>query len=464
VTVLKNGTLIFAPTQTIPMRKSLILLSALFLFLSGAVYAQSTERTELEKKRKQTLQEIDILNRQYNEIRQNKKASLGQLAVIQRKIALRNRMIGDINKQVNVINQNINNSYKEMRRLQKDLDTLKMNYAHNVVYAYKNRSNYDFLNFLFSASDFNDAVRRIAYMRAYRNYRSQQLDAIVKTEKLYKEKIVELSNNKKEKTAVLGEQNKEMGELVKDKNEQASVVNDIKKKEKEINKTLAAKKKQAQQLQSSITAVINREIAAAKKEATAKAKAEEARIKEEAKNNATVTATPTTTATVTNKTTTTTTVKKEETKKPASYLEYNKEDIALGANFESNRGKLPFPVDNGYIIGNYGSNVVPGTNIKYTQDFITISSPIGTTVKACFDGEVMSVYDVGGMTAVTIKHGKYFTTYSNLSSVNVSKGQQVKTGQSIGRVGENLDGDGEINFILAKELQFINPTGWLRSR
>jgi hypothetical protein len=67
VTVLKNGTLIFAPTQTIPMRKSLILLSALFLFLSGAVYAQSTERTELEKKRKQTLQEIDILNRQYNE-------------------------------------------------------------------------------------------------------------------------------------------------------------------------------------------------------------------------------------------------------------------------------------------------------------------------------------------------------------------------------------------------------------
>lgn len=438
-----------------------LLAFVLFLAVQLSVTAQQpNERAELERKKRETQKEIDILTNQYNEIKKNKKASLGQLAVIQRKLELRNKIIGDINKQVNVINQNINNSYKEMRRLQKDLDTLKMNYAQNVVYAYKNRSNYDFLNFLFSASDFNDAIRRISYMRAYRNYRSQQLDAIVKTEKLYKEKIVELTNNKKEKTAVLGEQTKEMGELVKDKNEQAAVVDEIKKKEKEINKTLAAKKKQSQQLQASITAVINREIANARKEAAAKAKAEEAKIKEEAKNNTTVNA-PNTNTAVTNKPAV---VKKEETKKPASYLEYNKEDIALGASFESNKGRLPFPVDNGYISGNFGTNTVPGTSVKYQQDFITITSPVGTSVKACFDGEVMSVYDVGGMTAVTIKHGKYFTTYSNLASATVSKGQQVKTGQLIGRVGENLDGDGELNFILARELQFINPTGWLRIR
>lgn len=436
-----------------------ILAFVLLIILQLSVTAQQpNERAELERKKRETQKEIDILTNQYNEIKKNKKTSLGQLAVIQRKLELRNKIIGDINKQVNTINQNINTSYKEMRRLQKDLDTLKMNYSQNVVYAYKNRSNYDFLNFLFSASNFNDAVRRISYMRAYRNYRSQQLDAIVKTEKLYKEKIVELTNNKKEKTAVLGEQTKEMGELVKDKNEQAAVVDEIKKKEKEINKTLAVKKKQAQQLQASITAVINREIANARKEATAKAKAEEAKIKEEAKNNTAVTNTNTT---VTNKPTT---VKKEEPKKPASYLEYNKEDIALGASFESNKGRLPFPVDNGYISGNFGTNTVPGTTVKYQQDFITITSPVGTSVKACFDGEVLSVYDVGGMTAITIKHGKYLTTYGNLASSSVSKGQQVKTGQIVGRVGANLDGDGELNFVLAKELQFINPTGWLRSR
>jgi murein hydrolase activator len=252
------------------MQRILVIITLLLLQLSVAAQ-QPNERAELEKKRRETLREIDILNNQYNEIKKNKKASLGQLAVIQRKLELRNKVINDINKQVNVINVNINNSYKEMRRLQKDLDTLKMNYAQNVVYAYKNRSNYDFLNFLFSASNFNDAIRRIAYMRAYRNYRSQQLEAITKTEVLYKEKIVELTNNKKEKTAVLGEQSKEIGELVKDKNEQAAVVSEIKKKENEVNKTLAAKRKQAQQLTASLKTVINREIATAKKEAADKA-------------------------------------------------------------------------------------------------------------------------------------------------------------------------------------------------
>jgi septal ring factor EnvC (AmiA/AmiB activator) len=453
-------------TKPTSMQKILILF-LLFILQVSVNAQQPNERAELERKKRETQREIDVLTNQYNLIKKNKKTSLGQLAVIQRKLELRNKIINDINKQVNVINVNINNSYKEMRRLQKDLDTLKLQYSHNVVYAYKNRSSYDFLNFLFSAGNFNDAIRRVAYMRAYRNYRSQQLDAIAKTENLYKAKITELTNNRKEKTAVLGEQTKEMGELVKDKNEQAAVVDEIKKKEKEINKTLAAKKKQSQQLQASITAVINREIAAAKKEADARAKAERDRIAKEKADakNATVnnTSTTTTPATTTVSTPAKNTVAKTE-KKPASFLEYNKEDIALGSNFESNKGRLPFPVDNGYISGNYGTNTVPGTSVKYTQDFITITSPVGTSVKACFDGEVMSVYDVGGMTAVTIKHGKYFTTYSNLLSASVSKGQQIKTGQIIGKVGENLDGDGELNFILARELQFINPTSWLRSR
>ncbi|QNA45159.1 murein hydrolase activator EnvC family protein [Lacibacter sediminis] len=429
--------------------------------LQVVLFAQ--DKNELERKRKQTLQEIDMLNRQYNDIKKNQKQSIGQLTLIQNKIRLRNEVINTINKQVRAINGDINTSYIEMRRLKKDLDTLKMTYAHNVVYAYKNRSSYDFLNFLFSATNFNDAIRRIAYMKAYRSYRAEQLEVINKTELMYRDKITQLTNARKEKSAVLTDQSKEMGELVKDKEEQASVVNNLKKREKEINKDIATKKKQAQQLQASITAVINREIAAAKKEAKEredklrKDKETADRIaKENAKTNPTTTTTaPAVTAPV---------VKKEEPKKTESYLEYNKEDLALGNSFESNKGKLPFPVDNGYVSINFGSYVIPGTNIKGNQDFITIASPSGTSVKACFDGEVRSVFDVGGNTAVIIQHGKYFTTYSNLSSTNVSKGQTVKTGQVIGRVGTNIDGDGELNFVLARENQMINPSPWLRGR
>jgi septal ring factor EnvC (AmiA/AmiB activator) len=353
-----------------------------------------------------------------------------------------------------------------MRRLKKDLDTLKLTYAHNVVYAYKNRSSYDVLNFIFSAANFNDAVRRIAYMKAYRSYRAEQLAVIHKTEALYKDKIVQLTNNRKEKSSVLKDQSKEMGELVKDKEEQAVVVNTLKKKEKEINSTIAAKKKQAQQMQASIQAIINREIAAAKKEADAKAKADRDRVatakkeadriaKENAKNNPGATPTPVVAAPV---------EKPAAPEKKVSYLEYNKEDLALGNSFEVNKGKLPFPVDNGFVSIKYGSYTIPGTNIKGSQDFITITSPLGTSVKSCFDGEVVSVFDVGGNTAVMVRHGKYFTTYSNLSSTTVSKGQTIKTGQVIGRVGNNLDGDGELNFILARENQMINPEPWLRGR
>jgi septal ring factor EnvC (AmiA/AmiB activator) len=443
------------------MRKFFLI--AICTLLQFSLPAQ--DKAELEKKRKQTLQEIEMLNKQYNEIKKSKKQSIGQLALIQNKIRLRNEVINTINKQVRNIDKDINTSYVEMRRLKKDLDTLKMNYAHNVVYAYKNRSSYDFLNFLFSANSFNDAIRRVSYMKAYRSYRAQQLDAIYKTEALYKDKIVQLTNNRKQKSMVLQDETKEKLELEKDKQEQALVVNDIKKKEGEINKSLAAKKKQAQQLQAAITVAINREIAAAKREAKERADKERKdketadRIaKENAKTNpSTPTISPTTTVTAP-------VVKKEEPKKIESYLEYNKEDIALGARFEDNKGRLPFPVDNGYVLGNFGKNTVPGTNIYFNQDFITIASPSGTAVKACFDGEVRSVFDVGGNTAVMIQHGKYFTTYSNLSSANVTKGQMVKTGQVIGRVGTNLDGDGELNFVLARENQMINPTPWLRSR
>lgn len=443
------------------MRKFFLI--AICTLLQFSLPAQ--DKAELEKKRKQTLQEIEMLNKQYNEIKKSKKQSIGQLALIQNKIRLRNEVINTINKQVRNIDKDINTSYVEMRRLKKDLDTLKMNYAHNVVYAYKNRSSYDFLNFLFSANSFNDAIRRVSYMKAYRSYRAQQLDAIYKTEALYKDKIVQLTNNRKQKSMVLQDETKEKLELEKDKQEQALVVNDIKKKEGEINKSLAAKKKQAQQLQAAITVAINREIAAAKREAKERAD-KERKDKETADRIAKENAKTNPSTTTTNPTTTVTApvVKKEEPKKIESYLEYNKEDIALGARFEDNKGRLPFPVDNGYVLGNFGKNTVPGTNIYFNQDFITIASPSGTAVKACFDGEVRSVFDVGGNTAVMIQHGKYFTTYSNLSSANVTKGQMVKTGQVIGRVGTNLDGDGELNFVLARENQMINPTPWLRSR
>jgi septal ring factor EnvC (AmiA/AmiB activator) len=427
----------------------------------ASAFSQNPERADLEKKKKQTLQEIDQLNRQYDEIKKNRKESLSQLALIQNKIRLRNDVIQNINRQVRVINKDIDYSYREMLRLRKDLDTLKMNYALNVVYSYKNRSRYDFLNFLFSASNFNDAIRRIAYTRAYRAYRMQQVEAIRITDQLYRDKINQLRENRQEKTVALEDETKERTELVKDRNEQDDVVRKLKSREKEVNKIIAAKRKQANELEAAIKAVVRREIELAKREAERKAKEEKERKAKEEKGKLVkekeVKSKPGTEEK--------TMVKKEQLeKKQESYLEYNKEDLELGNNFESNRGRLPFPVDNGYVSIPFGEYTVPGTNIRGSQDFITIAAAVGTTVKSVFDGEVVSVFDVGGMSAVMVKHGKYFTTYSNLSSAQVSKGQAVKVGQLVGRVGENLEGDGQLDFILTREAQMLNPQSWLRGR
>lgn len=443
------------------MRFCLLLSTVLLLSLQAT--SQTNEREVLEKRKQETLREIELLNKQYEDLKKNKKQSLGQLALIQNKIKLRTQLINNINAQVRMIDGNINNAYREMRRLQRDLDTLRMEYAQNVVYAYKNRSNYDFLNFIFSASSFNDALRRVNYLKAYRSYRAQQMEAIVKTEQLYRQKIEELVNSRKEKKMVLEDQTREMSKLVDDKKEQDAVVNSIRKREKEISSLISAKRKQASALEASIKAVVRREIEAAKKEAERKAKEERDRLAKENTKPVTPAETP---AAYTGTSANATAVNKPVTvvKKTESYLEYNKEDLALGTNFETNRGKLPFPVDNGYVAIGFGPYTVPGTNLKGSQDFITIASPEGSAVKAVFDGEVASVFDVGGMSAVTIRHGKYFTTYSNLASVTVSKGQQVKTGQVIGRVGTNLEGEGQIDFILTRETQMLNPALWLRNR
>jgi len=437
----------------------------LMFFLFFGLHVAGQTKAELEKKKTETLKEREALNKQYDNIKKSKKESLGQLALIQRKINLRNQVITDINKQVLFINKDIDSSYREMVRLKKDLDELKKNYAQSVVYAYKNRSSYDFLNFIFSATNFNDAVRRIAYMKAYRDYQSRQLDAIQKTQTLYAQKINELKNNRNAKTAVLEDQNREMGELMKDKQEKDQVVGSLKKRESQINSMIAAKRKQSKEIESAIKAVVKREIELAKKEAEKKAKEDkERKAKEErdrlakeaeAKRNGTATVSTTTTTPV---------IKKEEPVKQQSYLEYNKEDLELGASFESNRGKLPYPIDNGYVAIGFGPYTVPGTKITGSQDFITFASPVGTAVKAVFGGEVVSVFDVGGMYAVMLKHGKYFTTYSNLSTASVSKGQEVSPGQLIGRVGANLEGDGQLDFILTREAQMLNPQQWLRSK
>ena len=141
----------------------------------------------------------------------------------------------------------------------------------------------------------------------------------------------------------------------------------------------------------------------------------------------------------------------------------NADNTVLNNNFEKNRGSLPWPIDRGLVLMHYGKNTLPsGTIMDVTS--VTISSDIGSTVKSVFDGTVTAIQQVEDMMVVIIQHGRYFTTYSNLSNVVVKKGQEIKTGQSLGKVATNFDGIGAIDFYISNESSNYDPEKWLRRR
>ncbi|MBK7376311.1 MAG: peptidoglycan DD-metalloendopeptidase family protein [Chitinophagaceae bacterium] len=414
-------------------------------FLGTVAFAQQQTREELEKQRAQLKKEMEQTQKLLNSNKAKTKENLVQWKLINDKVNLQNRIIDNLSRDIGLLDNNIYTNQREINRYNKLLDTLKEEYAKSMVYAYKNRGNYAFLNFIFSAASFNDAIRRVAYLKYYRDYREKQGENILRTQELRRQRIAELGGIKVQKSEVLKSKDKEMTALEAQKLEKDKIMNELKKQGKELNSQLAAYKKQMKKVDNAINAAINRALADAKKAAIKKAN------EESAKTNATATAPVKTPST---------TVKAVPKKVPESIL-LNSENMALNENFVKNRGILPWPVDKGVTIMHYGRNQLPsGSVIDVTG--ITVGTDIGSNVKAVFDGVVSNVVFIEDMEVVIIQHGKYFSTYSNLSSVSVQRGQHVKTGQVIGKAAANLDGIGAIDFFINDERGNIDPEKWLK--
>jgi len=434
------------------MQKSIVITVAFLLFIFKATAQQPEDKDALQQQREQLKKEIVETEKALNETRKTAKVNMGQLSLINKKMDLQGNVIDNINSEIKNLNNNIFLAQKEVNKMSRILDTLKQEYSNSMVYAYKSRSNYDFLNFIFSASSFNDAIKRVAYLKSYRSYREMQAENILRTQDMLSDRIKVLSGTKIKKGIVLQEQDKELTQLEKQQEEKKVIVDKLKSQQKELQAQVNAKRKQDAKLKGMITAMIRREVENARKEA---AKKEKARLAELKKNNA-----DTKNATADNNTNTKTVKPSVSAKSTGSVLVSSEADKALDANFERNRGSLPWPVS-GFIIAHFGRIILPG-NIEYDNPGVTIGAKIGESVKAVFEGEVTLVSYIEDKQAVFIKHGKYFTVYSNLASANVQRGDNVKTGQMIGKAAANDEGQGEVDFILMKESNNVNPEQWLR--
>ena len=447
------------------MIKRIIALLLFCIVLNSPLDAQTNaSREDLQKQEQSLRKELDELNRLLEQTKKNKKSSLGQLAVIRSKIAKREALVNGIRKQVNILDAAIYNNQLDVQRLNKDLDTLKSRYAKSIIFSYKGRSGYEYLNFLFSAKSFNDAVKRITYLKSYRQNREAQANAINMSQNDLNQKINILSNNKKDRLKTLSVQNEQLQVLEQDKKEQDKVVKQLKSKEAEITAQVKQKESQRRKMQQALTALIKREIQEAErreKDRLAKAKAANAEATNKAKasdNNSTAKANIKIGKVEGGLSSTT-------DNRPYSALETTEEGRETSISFENNRGNLPWPVDRGNVYVHFGVENIPGTKLNRKSDGIEIALPKGSPVKSVANGTVIYVGDVNGDLSIFVKHGKYFTTYSHLSTASVKVMQEVRAGTVLGRSGVNLDGEGALLFSINNEkVVFFDPESWLKNR
>ena len=195
----------------------------------------------MEKERQEIQQELADLQKNYNQIKGQRSATLGQLSVLKRKIQVQERYLNNINREIRYLNDDIYRSTLEIIKMRKQLDTLKAQYSRSVVYAYKNRSNYDFLNFIFSATNFNDALKRVAYLKSYRSYREQQVNSILETQELIEKRKQLQIGQMNEKKLAIQNQAKQVEVLQGQKKEKDEAVNELKSQEKAAKKANSVK-------------------------------------------------------------------------------------------------------------------------------------------------------------------------------------------------------------------------------
>ena len=143
--------------------------------------------------------------------------------------------------------------------------------------------------------------------------------------------------------------------------------------------------------------------------------------------------------------------------------ELTPEESKLSASFAANRGKLPWPIERGVISETYGVHQHPVLrNVKTKNNGIDIATAKNSEARTVFGGEVVSVTSITEANkAVIIKHGEYFTVYTNLDEVFVKRGDMVSTKEIIGRVHTNLEGKTELHFQVWKGKTLQNPAYWI---
>lgn len=401
------------------MNRSLIFFLVFTLTFYGKGYTQSTSKKQLEARRLKLEKEIKEANSILTLTNNKQKSVSSQVEDLMYKINIRKNLIRVTNDQANLLSRLISKNSKEVDQLTVQLELLKKDYAEMVVKSYKNRSVHSRLMFLFSSENFKQAYKRLQYFEQYKLYQKNQAE-IIKSKSLELNQLnAELKLQQDEKKSLI-EKNREVNLILEEELKQQNIlITDIKKDIGKYRTSINRKQREIEKLDKQIEKLIKEAIAASNK-------------KKGSKRSSSFTLTP--------------------------------EAKALAASFESNKGKLPWPVKKGIVKVKYGTQPSPiDPSIKIRSNGIRIATEPAAKVKAIFKGEVLAIHLVKrGNPSVLIRHGNYISVYKNLSKIYVKKGQIIETNQEIGQVFTNPNsGESILNFSLFKDGSTQNPMYWI---
>ncbi|MGB5982608.1 MAG: peptidoglycan DD-metalloendopeptidase family protein [Nonlabens sp.] len=398
------------------MAKKLFLVS--FLVLVSA-FAKAQTRASLEKRKAAIQAEINQFSQLLKNVKKEEATVLLRVETTQRKIASTQEIINITNKQANLITRSINENKAQIKKLDEEVKSLKADYAEMIVKSYKRNNERSRLMFLLSSEDFLQAYKRVQYLQSYANYRKKQADEIKEKSDLLVEKNEQLDMERKEKVQILAANKKQREVLRKDKEEQEKLLKGVKENEAAYAATIREKAKERASIDREIKKLIAADIA---------------------KSN-----------------------KGKGTKSSTTKFFLSPEAKALAANFKGNRGKLPWPVAEGFISMRYGTQPSPIVkSLKIKSNGLRFQAPKDAKVRAVFDGEVVHVLrNKYGILSIHVRHGNYTSIYNNLKSVEVQKGDKVTTLDILGEVFTDRSDVTELQFVLLEESQTLDPARWL---
>lgn len=453
-----------------------LLFFGVVLLINHIAFGQSTSE-KLKKEQDRLESKISNTKSLLNKTKSITEASLNELKIIDNQIKFREELLTNFDNQIRGAELQVSKKDRQIKELHQKIDRLKVQYRKLLLYAYKHRNKYGKMMYIFSSDSYYEALKRNKYLKKISDIQKKQFLIIKQHQGLIKQEISSIQKEKSHKLVVLEEKKKEKESILKDKEKQQKVYQSFKSKENELLAQLEADEHKKEVLKAKINAAIRKEIQEANIKA-GKAAAEAKKKKEaaEAKKKAAAAAaakeskspgTTTSPAAETKATETTAEETETESKKEEVFAE-TKESAALGKSFESNKGKLPWPVDKGTITEGFGKNAHPTLDNVYTNNSgIDISVPKSAKVRAVFEGEVTSILNIPGAgKVVIIKHGNYRTVYTNLQETYVSAGSKVSTKQAIGSLIVPANSSVsiahfEIHQVIGSSVQCLNPTLWV---